>query len=127
MILLDSDVMIDILRNYAPVIAWLKSISSEEIALPGFVAMELLQGCANKTELTKVQKILQNFEIIWPMPEACAEALNVFAEGYLSQGLGLLDTLIGQTAVSLNVPFHAFNTKHYLTIPNLVTVKPYLK
>ena len=43
MICVDTDVMIDILRRYAPAVAWLRSRGAEELALPGLVAMELLQ------------------------------------------------------------------------------------
>ena len=50
MILLDTDVMIDLLRQYPPAVAWLDSLGSEEIILPGFVAMELIQGCRDKAE-----------------------------------------------------------------------------
>jgi predicted nucleic acid-binding protein len=43
--LLDTDVMIDILRDYAPAIEWLSSLQDEEApGLPGFVVMELVQG-----------------------------------------------------------------------------------
>ena len=37
MILLDTDVMIDILRGYQPAIEWLTSVSDQEIGLPGLV------------------------------------------------------------------------------------------
>ncbi|GCL38418.1 MULTISPECIES: type II toxin-antitoxin system VapC family toxin [Sphaerospermopsis] len=47
MILLDSDIVIDFLRKYSPAIIWLSSLGDEEIALPGYVAMELMQGCKN--------------------------------------------------------------------------------
>jgi len=50
MILLDTDIMIDLLRNYPPAVVWLRSLGDEEIALPGFVVMELIQGCRNKAE-----------------------------------------------------------------------------
>ena len=56
MLILDSDIMIDILRQYPPAIDWLESLGDEEIILPGFVVMELLQGCDNKAEQEKVNR-----------------------------------------------------------------------
>lgn len=50
MLLLDTDVMIDVLRGYDPALEWLRSLADEMIGLPGFVAMELLQGCRNRQE-----------------------------------------------------------------------------
>ena len=41
MILIDTDIMIDILRGYTPAIDWLASLSDEEILLPGFVSEDL--------------------------------------------------------------------------------------
>jgi predicted nucleic acid-binding protein len=127
MILLDSDIMIDLLRQYPPAVAWLNSLGDEEIVLPGFVAMELLQGCNNKAEQNKVEKVLTVFETVWPSPETCDDALSIFANYHLSHNLGLLDALIGQMAVALNLPLHTFNRKHYTAIPDLVTLQPYSK
>ena len=44
MLLLDTDVMIDLLRQYSPAVAWLDSLGEEEIVLPGFVVMESCRG-----------------------------------------------------------------------------------
>ncbi len=125
--LLDTDVMIDILRQYPPAVAWLDSLGEEEIALPGFVVMELIQGCRDKTEQEKVEKELKTYTIVWPSQATCSEALSVFASYYLSHGLGIFDTFIGQMAVTLNLPLYTFNQKHYAAVPSLETVQPYDK
>lgn len=127
MIVLDSDVMIDLLRQYPSAVAWLDALGDEEIILPGFVVMELLQGCSNRAEQDKVERVLAAFETMWPSSETCDEALKVFARYHLSHNLGLLDALIGQTAVALNLPLYTFNRKHYAVIPDLMVVEPYSK
>lgn len=127
MILLDTDVMIDLLRQYPPAVAWLDSLGEEEIVLPGFVVMELIQGCRSKAEQEKVERELGAYGVAWPSPETCNEALSVFAGYHLSHGIGILDALIGQMAVALNLPLHTFNQKHYMAIPNLRTVQSYEK
>ena len=127
MTLLDTDIIIDILRKYPPAIAWLKSLDDEEIILPGFVVMELIQGCRNKTEQEKVQKTLTAYGMTWPSTTTCDEALAIFTHFHLSHSLGLLDALIGESAVALNLPLHTFNQKHYAAIPGLTTVQPYAK
>jgi hypothetical protein len=125
MIILDSDVMIDVLRQYLPAITWLEMLGDEEIILPGFVVMELLQGCRNKAEQESVENVLAPFETVWPSAETCDEALGVFTSYHLSHRIGLLDALIGQTAVALDLPLYTFNRKHYAVIPNLTTKEPY--
>lgn len=127
MILLDTDVMIDLLRRHPPAVAWLASLGEEEIRLPGFVVMELLQGCRNRTEQEQLQRTLQPYAVVWPSAETCDKALAVFANAHLSHSLGLLDALIGQTAVALQVPLYTFNQKHYAAVPNLQTIQPYHK
>ena len=52
-------------------------------------------------------------------------AYQVFASFHLSHNLGLLDALIGATAVGLRQPLATFNVKHYSVMPSLVTVQPY--
>jgi predicted nucleic acid-binding protein len=127
MILLDTDVMIDILRQFPPALSWLDSLGDEEIVLPGFVIMELIQGCRNKAEQEKVESALAGYGVTWPSPETCEEALSVFISYYLSHGLGILDALMGQMAMTLGLPLHTFNQKHYAAIPNLKTIQPYEK
>jgi predicted nucleic acid-binding protein len=125
MILLDSDIVIDFLRKYPPAISWLSSLGDEEIALPGYVAMELMQGCKNKLELQEIRKFIANVEVVWPTPETCDQALGTFADYNLSHNLGLIDALIGQTSISFALPLHTFNVKHYAVIPGLITIQPY--
>lgn len=119
--------MIDVLRRYPPAVAWLESLGDEEILLPGFVVIELLQGCRNKAEQEQIEKELQAYAVVWPSPETCNAALAVFAGAHLSHGLGMLDALIGQTAVALHLPLYTFNHKHYAAVPHLQTVQPYNK
>jgi len=127
MILIDTDVMIDLLREYQSAVTWLDSLSEEEIILPGFVVMELIQGCKNKVEQEKIERELGAYSVVWPSSEMCNETLSIFARYHLSSGLGILDALIGQMAVALNLPLYTFNQKHYATIPKLKTVQPYEK
>ena len=127
MVLLDTDVAVDLLRGYPPARAWLESLGDTEILLPGFVLMELIQGCRDKTEQEKVAALQDDFFVVWPSPRICEEALSVFSCYHLSHGIGILDALIGQTAVNLGLPLHTFNQKHYASIPDLETTQPYQK
>ena len=127
MILLDTDVMIDLLRQYEPAVNWLESLGLEEIILPGFVAMELIQGCRDKAEQQELERELHSYGVAWPSSEACNEALSVFSTYHLSHGLGIIDALIGQLSITLNIALCTFNQKHYSVIPGLNTLQPYKK
>ena len=128
MILLDSDVMIDLLRGYPPATNWFVLLDDDEIlSLPGFVVMELIQGCKNKTEQDRLKHYLGHYEIVWPSSESCDKSLKIFAQYHLSHNAGMIDVLIAQTAVALAAPLCTFNKKHYQFIPGLETVQPYIK
>jgi len=122
--LLDTDVMVDVFRGHGPAVAWITNYTSA-IGIPGLVAMELMQGCRNRAEQQSVESELARFAVYWPTLADCQRAYHDFAAFHLSDGLGLLDSLIGHTAVGLNEPLATFNVKHYDSISRLQTVQPY--
>lgn len=125
MILLDTDVMVDVMRRYTPAVAWLDTLDSETIGIPGLVAMELLQGCRNRKEQRRVESLLRPYALYWPGQMSCSRAFDEFAEYHLSHNLGILDALIAHTAAGLNVELATFNTKHYGVVSGLLTIQPY--
>jgi predicted nucleic acid-binding protein len=125
MILLDTDVAIDILRGFPPAVAWLQGLGTSVLGLPGLVVMELLQGCQNKAEQLKVEQFCQPHPLFWPTHADCHRGLVDHVSYHLSHGVGLLDVLIGHTVVGLNEPLATFNVKDYQVITGLKTVQPY--
>ena len=119
--------MVDLLRNYPPAVAWLDSVRRESLALPGYVALELLDGCASREETDWLLNFIQSYKILWPTARDCNRAIADFAVGRLSRKLGILDVLIAECAVGLNVPLLTFNVKHFRAVPGLKTVQPYVK
>jgi len=125
--LLDTDVMVDILRQHTPAVNWLASLGDAPVGLPGLVAMELLQGCRNQGEQQRVERLLRQFVLYWPDRDDCVRALDDFATYHLSHNLGLLDALIAETAVGVDQEFATFNTKHYSVISGLRVIEPYTR
>jgi predicted nucleic acid-binding protein len=125
MILLDSDMIIDFLRGYQPAREWFASVQNEEIGLPGFVAMELIQGCKNAQEQKHLEKVLAVYTLYWAKPPDCARAFKNFSAYHLSHQLGLLDSLIAETAIGFGAELATFNIKHYGVLKELKTVQPY--
>ena len=126
-ILLDTDIMIDVIRQFTPALSWLSSLAQTTIVLPRYVVLELLQGCQNKSQQIVVQQTLTQCRIIWPTEAACNNATTMFAQYHLSHNLGFIDALIAQTAIEHALPLHTFNQKHYSFITNLTTTQPYRK
>lgn len=123
MILLDTDVMVDVLRGYEPSKEWLEF--TQEVGVPGLVVMELLQGCQNAKEQRQLEKSLSNYQLYWPSEEDCSRALASFSSHHLSDNIGLLDALIAETTIGVDAELATFNVKHYRVLKGLKTIQPY--
>ena len=121
----DTDVVIDLIRKHPPALAWAQTLGSEELVIPGFVAMELTEGCLSKRDLVAIEKTLRPFRIAWPTEDRCNAALDTLRQLGLSHGIGMADVLIAQTAMMLGLPLHTFNRKHFNAVNGLQTVQPY--
>ena len=123
---IDTDVLIDVQRGHSGAIAWFGGLTDLP-AVPGIVAMELIQDALNARQVRDVQTLIAPLPIVWPTESDCQRALNDFTVLHLSHGLGLLDSLIASCAVGLELPLLTFNIKHYRHIPGLTTHQSYVK
>jgi len=127
MILVDTDVMIDILRGNAAAVAWLRSVGDEVIVIPGLVVLELLRGARDKNDLEQIRKRLAPLGTFWPDVTDYQHATEVIVKHCLSNHVGIIDALIGVSAVRLGVELLTFNDKHFKVIEGLVTRRPYTR
>ncbi len=107
MYLVDTDIMIDIQRNYAPALTWFASLG-ELPNIPGFVVMELIQDAQNKQQVRKVLQMVAPLPIVWPTETDCARALSDFTAYHLSHKVGLIDAWIAAFAVGQNATLCTF-------------------
>ena len=115
------------LRRNPPALASLASLGAAQLALPGYVVMELIQGCRNKAEQDQLERALTAYQIVWPSAATCDAALASFSQHRLSHSLGIIDALIAHSTIELSTPLHTFNQKHYDPISGLSTVQPYAR
>jgi predicted nucleic acid-binding protein len=125
-LLLDTDILIDIQRGHAPAVAWFAGLTDLP-AVPGFVVMELMQDAQNARQLRTVRRLVAPLPIVWPTETDCQRALADFASYHLSHGLGLLDALIAACAIGQAGTLCTFNVKHYRVVPGLMTAQPYTR
>ena len=113
--LLDTDILIDLMRENQKAIEWFESLD-EAPGLVGFVSMELMQGCKDKVEMNHLIDNLTPFVVYWPSETACGRALHAYAHSHLSHGVGILDSLIGECAAERNAVLCTFNQRHFKAI-----------
>lgn len=93
--------------------------------MPGFVAMELYEGCRDTVEVLRVSRIVVDFTIVWPGADALWHALLAYPKNHLRMKLGLVDSLIAACALDYGEPLLSFNTKHFAAVEGLTVVEPY--
>jgi predicted nucleic acid-binding protein len=126
MILLDTDILIDIQRGVPQALDWFRMLP-EIPAIPGLVAMEIIQSAQNRLQQENSLRFLRPFQVVWPGPADGATALDLFVRHHLGNSLGLIDALIAATAIGLGTPLHTFNQKHFGCVEDLTIVRPYLR
>lgn len=124
MVLLDTDVLIDVLRGHEPAVRWFAGL--EDLPrVPGIVIMELIQDAGDKYRVEKAMRLVEPLRTVWPGPADCELALATFRTFHLSHGLGLLDALIAACAIGRSATLLTFNAKHYRVVPGVSLQQPY--
>lgn len=124
--LMDTDILVDLLRGHRPAIEWLNSLETLP-ALSGLALMEAIQGCRNGAEVRRIRKLVSPLELHWPTATDCNGALALFSRLSLSGGLGLIDSLIATTALGRGEILYSFNAKHFKAVPGLAVEQPYVR
>ncbi|HWB53371.1 MAG TPA: PIN domain-containing protein [Tepidisphaeraceae bacterium] len=127
MILIDADILIDLFRGYPPAIQWFNSLDEQAVRVPGFVAMQLLEGCLNKQAEQRTYRLLDDYELIWPTEKDYSRAVAGYGDRRLKFGLDVIDALIAEIAIGVGAPLYTFNLKHFVAFEQLSTVQPYPK
>lgn len=125
-LLLDTDIVIDMLRRYTPAMDWFRGRADDvTLAISGFSEFELVTGCRDQIELDRLGKLLAGFDVLWLNPSECVIALDRYRRDRLRHGARMIDTLVAQTALTFDVPLHTFNVRHYRYIPDIRVIAPY--
>lgn len=120
LILIDSDVLIDVSRGVPEALKTLQRIEADdEPAISVITQMELIVGCRDLREFRSLEKFLEAFSI-FKLNEAISDlAIALLGQYRLSHGLLLADSLIAASALVHEVPFVSKNAKHFRFIDNL--------
>ncbi|MGB9661678.1 MAG: type II toxin-antitoxin system VapC family toxin [Moorellaceae bacterium] len=120
-VLLDTGVLIALLRNLPGVKEFMKRLASEATLLVSAVTVvEIWQG-ARPVEMEKTRLLFEALKVI-PLDENLAEQAGQLA-GQLRQSgitIGLADTVIAATGIQTKAPIITTNPKHFTLISELV-------
>lgn len=118
MILLDTNVLIEILKNNQDTIK--KTLSFKPpLTISSISAMELIYGARNKQEVNKLQKFIEKFEVIHLNANISALALKLVTQYAKSHALDIPDALIAATTIDRRASLFTYNTKDFQFIPSI--------
>jgi predicted nucleic acid-binding protein len=119
MTLVDSDVLIWVMRGEARASAFLEALPG--IALSAVNYIELVQGMRNRRELKALRDFMRSWDAQYhPITEPItARAVKLVERYFLSHHLQLADALIAATALEHKLILATGNTKHFKAINGL--------
>ena len=124
MILCDTNILIEFLKNNPQVTAELQTIGQNDLAISVITQAELYFGAFNKAELAKIKRNLSPLEQL-PITNAVSDTFIQLMETYsLSHRPSLPDVMIAATALEYDIELYTFNLKDFRFIPGLKLYQP---
>lgn len=120
MIIIDTDILIDVGRSVDEALNCLQQVEDNfSAAVSSVTQMELIVGCRDKNELSSLEHFLERFQIISLNEHISDTATDLLKKYRLSHGLLIADSLIAATAIIIDIPFISKNQRDYRFIENL--------
>lgn len=123
--ILDTSVLIDLLRAFPPATEWFASLGRQRAAITPVVWMETIQGASNREKRAQAIRFLRQFRIEHPTEDDNRWAMRQLAHFHLSHGIQLQDAMIASVAARIAVPLYTTNLKHFQPLPSVAAKKPY--
>lgn len=121
--LIDSSILIDVLRGYEPAMVWLSR--QPRLGVTHIVWLELLEGAPNKSKQRQALQLLRRFEVV-PLTETDMQwAINHLIQYGLSHNIDAFDCLIGSVNARLQIPLYTRNLKHFKPILGDLALAPF--
>lgn len=125
-LVLDSSVVIDILRHDLRAFSWMREQRSSTDCFVSVVTVaEVLQGCRGRSETRKIEKRLAEYSVLHITKPISEQALRWVKVLRQSHGVGYLDCLIGATASHHGMAVCTLNRKHFAPMKGLRVIVPY--
>ncbi len=123
--LLDTSILVDVLRGHRPALRWIDSLPQTSHFISVITAAELLAGCHNQAEQRAVERETALYQMLWLDEPVSQNALSLYRNFHLSHGTGFLDCLIAATAEKYSLQIATLNLKHFAPFPAVRSERPY--
>jgi hypothetical protein len=121
--LLDTAVLVDILRAYPAATTWLSG--QDHLGVSPVVWLEIIEGAENARNQARAVELLRLFERIEMLAVDFDWAIQQALRFRLSHKVDMMDCLIAASAQRLGVPLFTRNLKHFQPMIGNLAQKPY--
>ena len=123
-LLIDTDVLIDYLRDYPEAVSYVEA-QQERLLISVVTVAELYAGVREGEERARLERFLRAFEIVL-LDLRLAVQGGLYRRDYSkSHNVGLADALIAATATQRQVPLVTRNRRHFPMLQDVIV--PYHK
>ena len=114
LILVDSDVLIDVLRKDAMAETVLTALgSASPLGISIVSRMETIRGCWNFEVKQQAEKLLRRFQVVALDGAISRRADELVSQYYLGHNLEIPDALIAATAIEYDLPLLSKNQRDF--------------
>ncbi len=121
--LLDTSIVIDLLRGYAPANAWLAGQSQRGVTR--IVWLEVIEGAQTRHKQEEALRLLKRFDL----EELTSSDLSWATEQLIrlrpSYEIDSFDCVIAATSYRLQLPLYTMNLKHFTPLLGNLAQAPY--
>ncbi|MCQ3930639.1 MAG: hypothetical protein DPW16_09270 [Chloroflexi bacterium] len=121
--LLDTSVMIDLLRQYTPADNWLQSQGT--LGISRIVLLEVMEGAPSRQKQREASNLLKKFSLVELNNNDMIWATNQLIKFHPSHNVDAFDCLIASVAHRLNLPLYTRNLKHFVPLIGPLAQRPY--
>jgi hypothetical protein len=123
--LLDTNILIDVLRGYPPALAWVQANANRLFVISSLTRMEIVTGTRDKASLRRDLAVVSQYAVIYLSDDDSRWALQQFEAIYLRHRVEIIDCLIAATSFRLNVPIYTRNARDYAPFSGVAAQIPY--
>lgn len=123
--ILDTNILVDILRGYPPALTWGQSNADMVLALPSVVRMEMVLGTSDKQTLQKAQRLMKPYPILFPSEADAQSAMERFEQFHLSHRVEIMDCFIAALSMRLQLPIYSRNVRDLAVFGDVSVIAPY--
>jgi predicted nucleic acid-binding protein len=122
--IVDTTVIIHYFRGDSKSRAWVDA-QPVRLSIVSITWMEIMEGTSNKTNQARCKEILSRFNLLYPMQDDQAWAMQKLEQFQFSDHIGKEDCLIASVAQRLQTPLYTDNLRDTRVLIGSLAIRPY--